>query len=204
MMANPIQVAMDTFWSQLQSLEARTGALKNDLEADRLKLMALWSSTKRDPNRDRAAQNQALLSPQIHNNSVLRLKYRGLVAAFNKVLGITRETLIQAGYQPPDNLAGLGVIAPFIVPTIAAAALATAFLIYQSIRTATDSQRRATAALAKLVEDPTASPAARAAAAAALGKSAQPGGLVQQLVPVLGILAALVFLPSLLPKRRPA
>jgi hypothetical protein len=200
---NFVQMAMDEFWAQIQKLETASTNLKSDLEADRLKLMALWSATKRDPDRSRSAQNQAVLAPAIHNNSALRLRYRDLAAAFNKALGFTREAMVKAGYQPPTNLAGLGAV-QLIVPAVAAAALATAFLIYQSIRTATDAQRRATATLAKLVEDPTTSAQERAAAVAALGKSAQPTDLMGQIVPVLAILAALVVLPSVLPKRSTA
>lgn len=202
-MANPAQMAMDEFWSQINKLESISGALKNDLEADRLKLMALWSATTRDPDRARAAQNQAALQPVIHNNSTLRLRYRDLAGAFNNALAFTRDAMVKAGYKPPTNLAGLGQV-QLLVPAVAVAALATAFLIYQSIRTATDAQRRATATLAKLVEDPTATPAERAAAVAALGKSATPTDLMGQIVPVLAILAAIVVLPSVLPKRRAA
>lgn len=203
-MAGPIQMAADVFWAQIQNLETLSSRLKSDLAADRLKLMALYSVTRKDPNPKRAAANQALLQPQIHRNSVLRMRYAGLAAAFNKAVDAARGTLKRAGYAVPRNLDGLG--GPIYVGALAVAAVATAFLIYQSIRTATDAQRRQTGIIERVINDPTLTPEQRIAELVGVKEAAAAARPLfnfdlGQMVPILGLIALIAIGPSLLPRR---
>jgi hypothetical protein len=192
----------NAFWGQLQRLENLSHGLKADLESDRLALMKAYSAARSDPNKSRGSTHQQILNPQIHNNSVLRLRYRDLTAKFNAAVSAASAALKKIGITP-STLSGLGQLGPIpVVPIIAVTALGAAFLIYESVRTATDAQRKATAGLLKILSDPTASDEQKKEAAAALRKTATtPTSDIfgfGNLVPVLGIIAAIIIVPQVL------
>ena len=206
-MAGVVQMGVDAFWSQIQKLQALSTKLKSDLLADKAQLTALWSATKRDADAKRAAANQKLLAPLIHQNSTLRVRYQSLAAKFNEAVAAARASLERAGYRVPANLSGMGVAPLVVIGGAAVAALGTAFLIYQSVRVATDAQRTKVNALARAMADPTLTPEQRELALRALAETdTRPPGtdLFKDLAPVLGVIALLVLVPALLPPRRTA
>lgn len=206
-MAGIAQMGVDVFWNQIQKLQALSTKLKADLLADKAQLTALWSATKRDADTKRAAANQKLLAPLIHQNSTLRVRYQSLAAKFNEAVAAARATLERAGYRVPANLSGMGVAPLVVIGGVAVAALGTAFLIYQSVRTLTDAQRTKVNALARWMADPTLTPEQRERAFRELAETdTKPLGtdLFKDLTPVLAIIALVALLPMLLPPRRAA
>lgn len=208
-MANIVQMGIDSFWSQLQRLENLAKPLAADLEADRLALQSAYSEARRASDPAVAALHQKLLQPQIHRNSTLRLQFRDLVSKFNQAVNGASAVLKRAGFSTPQ-LSGLGA-AVIIVPVVAVAALLAAFAIYETVRTATDAQRRATTELIKILHDPTSTEAEKAQAAVALAKAAgtpPPLGFdLGAVVPILGLVAVIMLGPQILgmiPKRRAA
>lgn len=201
-MSNVAQMTVDAFYSQLQSLSAKSRTVKAALEQNRLELMRLWNATRQDPDRQRAARHQAALRPLTHRNSVLRMRHRDLVTKFNAAVRAASSALTQVGIVAPE-LSGLGIApALVLVPVVAVAALASAWLIYQSVRTSTEAQRKATAALATVLSDPQLSDEDRRLAIAALAKktAAEDKGLfdVSGLIPLAGIVALIILGPPLL------
>jgi hypothetical protein len=202
-MANVAQMAVDAFWAQLTRLEALAGRLRADLAADKLELQNAYTAARANPDPEQGAAAMAALNPLIHNNSALRMRFNELNAAFTNAVNGASAVLKRAGLSTPalSTLSGLGQ-AQLLVPVVAVAALATAFVIYQSVRTATDSQRRATAAMLDILRDPSSSPADKAAAAAALRRAASIPPVnpfdLGALVPIGVIVLAIVVGPQLL------
>jgi hypothetical protein len=199
-MANVVQMGVDAFWAQLQAVENRAKRVIADLNVDKARLQAAYTSTKNDPDTRRRAQNQAALQPLIHNNSVLRLRYRELVAKFNATVQAASDILKRAGLSTP-GLSGceqLGV-APLVIGGVAVAGLAAMLLILKAIETATQSQRQRTDALIRCMEDPSLTPEARERCAAAL-RADTPKGLLDLsgMVPALAIVALIVLGPQLM------
>ena len=194
-MANVVQMGVDAFWAQLGNLQAKARAVLADLDTDKAQLQAAYTATRSDPDTRRRAVSQTALQPLIHNNSVLRLRYRDLVAKFNQAVSAASSALKSAGLTTPQ----LGAV-PILVPVVAVTALGVAFAIYQTVRIQTDAQRRATSALLAILNDPNSSPDEKAAAAAAIAKTAtqKPPDLFASLVPILGIVALIVVGPQLL------
>lgn len=209
-MANPFmgaaQMGVNEFWSWLQDLSNKGAQLKADLSADRLQLMNLYTLARNDSDKARGAAHMKALDPVINNNSMLRLRYQDLASKFKSAVDGASALLKKAGLSTP-TLSGLG-IAPIIILGVALAAAATAWAIYESVRTATDSQRRATAALANILADPNATPAEKLAAAQGLTKPAGQNPFdLGAIAPILGLVVLVMVLPSvtqMLPKRRAA
>jgi len=210
-MAGVTEMLAGAFWNQIQKLQTLSTRLKADLADDKRELTALWSETKLDPNPARAALHQRLLSPRIHRNSELRIQYQGLAAKFNQAVESARAALARAGYTAPANLSGFGITPVLVtVGAVAGLALAAALAIYAAVRTATDAQRVATHALADIIHDPTATAAQKEIAARALATGATtpssilPGFDLGALALPLALIAAIVIVPAMLPKRRAA
>lgn len=199
-MANIVQMGVDAFWGQLQNLETGARNVLADLNADKAQLQAAYADSKRDPNPASRAASQAALQPLIHNNSVLRLRYRDLVAKYNEAVAAASSVLKSAGLTTPQ----LGAVPLLVlVPVAAVAALGVAFAILEAVRLQTEAQRKATNALLAILADPNATPDEKKSAAAALAKGAAkpPPGLfpdLGQLVPILGLVAVIVLGPQLL------
>jgi hypothetical protein len=189
---------VDAFWSQLSKLRASSERVRTDLDADKAQLQAAYTATKADPDPQRRTVSQSALQPLIHNNSVLRVRYRDLAAKFNAAVAAAGSVLKSAGLVTPQ----LGAV-PLLVPVVAVTALGVAFAIYQAVRTQTDAQRKATNAMLAIINDSGSTNEERAAALAALAKSAGspppsifPG--LGQLLPIIALVAVIVVGPQLL------
>jgi hypothetical protein len=195
-MANVVQMGVDAFWAQLSKLETAAKRVRADLDADKAQLQAAYAATKTDPDPRRRTVSQAALQPLIHNNSVLRLRYRDLAAKFNQAMAGAAAALKSAGLTTPPQLGAV----PVLVPVVAVTALGVAFAIYQTVRLQTDAQRRATTAMLAIINDPNTTPEEKAIAAAALAKTAttRPPNLFGDLVPILGLVAVILLGPQLL------
>lgn len=213
-MAGPVQMLITDFWSQLQKLEAGIKSLQSELNADRTQLMQLWDQTKTDPDRTRAAANQALLTPQIHHNSELRVMYQDIANKFNQTVQAASDALKTAGYSTPQ-LGGLGLVIA-VAPLAAVTLLGLAFAALAIAVVLTQAQRTATAAIAKVMTDPTLTVEQKksllAAGADAQKKAGDATGHpllpdLGPLVPILGLVALILLGPQLLkmvPGRRAA
>jgi hypothetical protein len=136
------------------------------------------------------------LDPLVHRNSQLRLQYQSLVGKFKEAVAGASALLKKAGLTTP-TLSGLGV-APLVIVGVALIALAAAFTLYETVRVATDAQRRSTAEMSRIIEDPNATPEQKKAALDALQKGAGMPSIFGELTPILGIVAVIVIGPSLL------
>lgn len=208
-MAGVVQMSVDAFWGQLQRLKDRCRAVQADLNIDKTTLTRLWSQTKTDPDPTRRAANQALLTPVIHNNSILRMRMVDVVAKFNAVVAAASGVLKKAGYTPPTLQVVPAVV---LVPVVAVTLLGVAIAAVAVVELATRGQRNMTAAIAQVMTDPHLTAAERerllaeAQHAADAAKPPDPfGDLSKVLVPALGLVALIVVAPSLLSMtRRPA
>jgi hypothetical protein len=209
-MPNLAQMGVDAFWAQLQNLENNAKRIAADLDTDKLELQHAYARAKAMsatitltppggipvvlPNPARVEALKAL-GERIHNNSVLRLRYRDLVANYNKAVNGAAAALKSIGLTAPQ----LGAV-PLVVPIVAVTALGVALAIYPTVRLQTDAQRRATQALLNVLADPNSTAEQKAEATRALGKAADkpPPDIFGSLVPVLGLVALIVIGPQLL------
>lgn len=213
-MANPLQgvtqVAIQDFYGLLQRLENLAKPLKADMDADKLTLTRLYTATRTDTDAARRAKNQAMLSPIIHQNSVLRQKYAELVGAFNDAANKAADQLRSAGYDVP-NLSGLG-IAPIIIVGAAVAVLGGAFALYEWGRSSQDVNRTKVNTAAHIIQNPSDYTPAQVDAAVKLitdPKSTTPPppdplgltGLLQAALPIALIGAAIYLLPMFMRRR---
>ena len=206
----PVQWSIDQLWNQLGKLQSLAKSLKADLDADKAQLTRLWHDTTLDKDAKRRAENQALLKPLIHNNSVLRISYLAPVTAkFQSAVAMAGSALKGAGYTVP-TLGGIGIvvaIAPLAAVTIVVAALAIA----TTAIVLTQAQRDHTASVARLIasnatpEEKKALLDAMAAEEKAAGPGLKPPGPfdVGALIPLAGIVALIVLGPELLRTFRP-
>lgn len=198
-MAGVVQWSVDQFYRQLERIESGAKNVIAELNADKLQLQNAFTRTKSDTNAARRAASQAALSPLIHNNSVLRLRTRDLVARYNQAVNAAGDFLRRAGLTAP-TLAGLGAV-PILVPVVAVSLALAALAILEVVVVATSAQRNATAALLRVLEDPNATAEERAAAVKALAKASgtPPNPLnLDALVPILGLVAVIMLGPQLL------
>lgn len=207
MASSVVQWTVDQLWSGLQQIANGFNSVAKDLNADKAQLTALWSATKSQPAAT-AAANQKLLTPLIHQNSVLRLSYlQPIRDKYNQALALAKDALAKAGYTVPGNLAGLGfvfAIAPVAAVTIVIAALA---LLATAIAL-TSSQRTNTANVARVIGDATTTPEQKAALLAAMEKELKaqpPPGIDFGPIALAALaVAAIVIVPKLLPSRKAA
>lgn len=207
-MAGPVQWTIDQLWNGLQQIRNGFNTVSADLKADQAQLTRLWSDTKKDTNAARRTANQALLTPLIHQNSVLRLSYLAPIRdKYNSAVSTASSVLKKAGYTTP-NLSGLGfefVIAPATAVTLIVVALA----LLETVNLLTQAQRSNTASVARVIGDPNTTPEEKARLLAAIK------GANKSLPPLLGLdfgaiawglaaVAAIVIVPKLLPGRRAA
>lgn len=210
-MANPFvgiaQIGVNDFWSLLQQLQAGGNKIKADLSTDRLQLMNAYTAARNDSDAARGAAAMNALIPLIHQNSTLRLQYQGLAQKFTDTVNAASSWLRQAGLSTP-TLSGMGDVTILVVGTALLLA-AAAWGIYEALAVATSSQRQATQALVKLLNDPTTTPEQKAAAAKALAKGAgtpppgDPFGIGNLVMP-LALIAAIILVPKILPRRSAA
>lgn len=218
-MANPVQWSIDQFYSALQSVWSLGTKAKSDLAADRTQLMHLWDVTKTQAP-DVARAHQAILTPLIHQNSVLRTQYLApLMDKYKTAVNAGSSALRAAGFTAP-TLAGYGMGAiPIIIPAVAIAAIIVALSAASIIANLTDAQRKNTATAAAIIGDASLTPAQRASELAALATSAKAvseaatknnpfGGFnLGDVVPILALVAAILIVPKvlpLIPRRRAA
>jgi len=203
-----VQWSIDQLWTQIQRLAALAKRLRDDLQANKAELTALWSQTRLDKDPRRRAANQALLRPLIHRNSELRLSYLApITAKFNAAIGIASAALKRAGYTAP-SLGGLGAVF-VIAPLAAVTAITVALALAGTAIVLTQAQRNRTAAVRAIIGDSSTTPEQKAALlkafqdeVAAETKAAaaeRPGGFdFGMLVPLAAIVAAIVLGPPLL------
>lgn len=204
-MADAVQWTIDQLWAGLQKIEDGFNSITASLAADKAQLTALWSQTKADASPSRAAANQALLQPLIHQNSVLRINYaQPLKDKYNQAVELASNALKSAGYSTP-TLSGMGdlVIAPLAAVTIVVAALA----LLATVIVLTQAQRQNTANVAKIIGDPSTTPAQKQALLDAINKANKslppPGGLDFGWIPwAIGGVLGIMLLPKLIPSRR--
>jgi hypothetical protein len=216
-MPNPIQWSLEQFYNELTRLNTAAQRVNGDLEADRVTLMKLWDSTffrtqaqVGPPLYSDVADRQRLVQAQIHQNSTLRVMYNDihgkLVDAVNKASAFLRSH----GYQVP-NLAGLGLVVA-IAPLAAVAILVGVAGLVTTAVVLTEAQRKRTAAIQALWANttiPTSEKLALIEAATKDEKAAAGANPLDigKLVPVLGLVALLMFSPTILsfiPKGRGA
>lgn len=203
-MADPVQWTIDRFWAELQNLENIAVGLRNNLNANKARLQALYTKTRLDPDPVRRAHNQALLTPLIHQNSVLRLSYlQPIVSKFNQAVQAASAALKSAGYTTP-HLSGLGfavIVAPLAAVTILGVALSLAYVAERFTHT----QNVNTDVVARIIDDPHTTvdekqrlldAIAREQEAAA--KNKPPGFDLKDLTPILFGVAAIMVLPTVL------
>lgn len=207
-MADVAQWTIDQLWTQLQKIQNGFNAVAADLKADQAQLTTLWSKTKADTNATRRAQNQALLTPLIHQNSVLRLSYLAPIKdKYTQAVNLAADALRKAGYTAP-NLSGLG-FAVVIAPLAAVTIVVTVLALLATAAVLTQSQRQNTATVARIVGDPNTTAAQKLAFLAALTQANKslppPPGLDLGWLPwAIGGVLAIMVVPKLLPARRAA
>lgn len=207
-MAGPVQWTIDQLWSGLQQIRNGFNTVSADLKADQAELTRLWSATKKDGNAVRRAANQALLKPQIHRNSVLRLSWLAPVRdKYNQAVQLASNALRSAGYSTP-NLSGLGFVFA-IAPAAAVVLVVAALAILGTVAMLTQSQRTNTANIARIIGDPSTTAEQKAALLRALKEANDslpppPGLDFGALAWGLAAVAAIVIVPKLLPARRAA
>lgn len=201
-------MGVDAFRASLESLSVAAKQERARLNADKMRLQAAYSSTRRDTNAARASANQALLQPLIHKNSELRLRYADLVRNFNAAVTKAAAVLKSAGltFQP---LSGMGA-AVIVVPVVAIAALGTAWAIYAIVHEQAGAQSRMIDVATATINNPNATEAERRAAWDILNKEAgkpdpghDPLGLAS-LAPLMLLAAVIVIVPPLIQARRGA
>src|SRR5882672_5857633 len=102
-MAGAVQWTIDQLWGGLQRIENGFKTVKADLDADKARLTQLYNETRSDTNAQRRADNQALLNPLVHQNSVLRLSYLAPIRdKYEQAIKLAQNTLKAAGYTAPD------------------------------------------------------------------------------------------------------
>ncbi len=210
-MAGAVQWSIDQLWKGLQSLKNQISAIDAKLNQDKAELTTLyaWARQEYDPA---GAYDRALLTPLIHQNSVLRLNYlKPLKDKFTQATNLASDALRRAGYTTP-GLSGLGavfVIAPAAAVTIVIVALAAV----ATVAVLTESQRNRTKAMLAVMQDASTSPAEKAALVKQMEEeiAKEPKLLLGQdvgwVVPALGVVAIIMLGPSLLkalPARRTA
>jgi len=211
-MPDVVQWGIDEFWAQLQALNDAITGVHNDLNADKAQLTSLYSQASRDPNPVTRAASQALLQPLIHQNSVLRLSYLQPVKdKFNQAVQAASSVLRSAGYTTP-TLSGLGIVP--LVPVIAVSLVVAALAAVVIVHDLTQAQRTRTQAAAQAMAHATtpqeilALTEAQTAQQRADNQAHPPLGFdFGSLVLPLGLVAAIVLLPSILkmlPKRSTA
>jgi hypothetical protein len=144
-MADPVQWTVDQFWQQVQNLQGQIINADTALKADAASLGQLYSTAAAnyDPSRD------VWIAPLIHRNNEIRLNYLGPVKdKFNQAVAAARAVLQGAGYTVPNALAGLGD--PFVVPTIAIAAVVLALAAVLIVNRVTAAQIQRTAQLSSI------------------------------------------------------
>lgn len=211
-MANVVQWSIDEFWSQLQNLKSMLDSAKTDLLADKQQLQSLWTATTKNTDATQRAQDQKLLTPLIHQNSVLRLSYlQPLTDQFNQAVKLGSDALASAGYTTPtlNSLGFVIALAPLAAVTIIVAALAVAAAMIAM----TQAQRNHTATVAGIVNNQKLSPQQQTDLLNAIANdnktaagATKPPALfdVSGLVPILGLVAVIMLGPQLLkmvPKR---
>jgi hypothetical protein len=209
-MPNLVQMGVDQFWQSLTKLEGLAKAERARLNSDKLRLQAAWSATKRDTNAPRARQHQAILSPLISANSRARIDYASMVAKFNEAVNGAAGVLRQAGLRA-QNLAGPELLV--LVPVVAVAALGVAWVIYARVHDEASRQGRLIDAASAIIGNPDSTPEQRQQAVntiSALANKKPPGQdpfNLDAILPIVGIVAAIVLLPPLierLPRARRA
>lgn len=207
-MADVVQWTVTELFAGLQKIEDGFNKISADLKADQAQLTALWSQTKADTDATRRAQNQALLTPLIHQNSVLRLSYLAPIKdKYTSAVNAAADALRKAGYTAP-NLSGLGIVVA-IAPLAAVTAVTLALALLATAIVLTAAQRKNTATVAKLIGDPTTTPAQKQALLKAMTDANQslppPPGLDFGWLPwAIGGVLAIMVVPKLLPARRAA
>lgn len=211
-MADVAQWSIDQFYSAIQSVWALANKAKSDLGANRTTLMRLWDVTKTQAP-DVAKKHQAVLTPLIHNNSVLRTQYLApLMDKYKSAVNAGSGALRQAGFTAP-TLAGPPATLGFIpvVPLVAIAAIIVALSAASILNGWIATQRKNTDTAAAIIGDKTLTPEQRvaevkaltdnlkAAATAAAAQNPLKGFSLDSVVPVLGLIAAILIVPKLLP-----
>lgn len=178
---------------------------KARMESNRLELMRLYSAAKADPDPVRGAKTKRALEPVIHQNSVIRMRYRDLSAKFNTAVTATRDILKRAGITLEST--GLAA-APIAVPVVAAAAALTAWAIVEGIKAANNAQASAIRLIGEVYHDPNATDAEKEAARRKILELStdppppgDPWGL-GSLTPLLGIVAIILLGPPILEAMR--
>ncbi len=203
-MANAVQWTINQLYGGLQQIANGFKAVSADLDADKAQLTSLWSSTKADTNKARAANNQKLLAPLIHQNSVLRLSYLAPIRSkYNQAVQLASDALKKAGYTTP-GLSGLGFVIA-IAPATAVVLVVAALALLATVVVLTESQRGNTANVARIIGDANATPAQKQALLKALQDELKAAGIdFGPLAWVAVAVAAAMIVPKLLPARRAA
>jgi hypothetical protein len=210
--ANLAQMAVDKFWKSVMQLEQAGRDERAKMVATRQKLIVAAHEARTDPDPDRSKARMALLNPLIHENSVVRMRYRDLAAKFNSAVHGARGVLAKAGLTVPHDLSGLGQIettaAVILVPVVAVAALGLGWEIYNTVKAQNQANTDAVDEAIRVSRDPSASPAdVSAARSSIMRRAATPPpahqGLfdVSSLVPLAAMVAAIVIVPPLLKRR---
>jgi hypothetical protein len=119
----------NVFWGQIQWVAARGRAQKARLDQQRLDLQHAYTAARNSGDQEK----MTALTPLIHRNSELRLRWDDLRRGFNDVVEKARTLLAQHGISEPPTLAGLGQLQVVIVPALWVVALLAVVAIIHEI-----------------------------------------------------------------------
>jgi hypothetical protein len=219
-MANPVQWTIDQVYSGIQVIYDLLTKAMSDLDANRTELTHLWTATKSEPAA-LAAVHQKALAPLIHQNSVIRLTYvRPVIDKYKEIVSKGSKLLESKGYHArtladaPRTGLGLFGVDDLVVLGGLLAVCTTAVIVVQRLTqaqiNATETQKKIMSDSRTSVEQKLALSEAAAAAAKQAAEDAAKGFPLpkwEELVPILGLVALLVFAPTikaLLPRREAA
>lgn len=200
-MAGAIQWTIEQFWGELQSLKNQIDQTATALNADKLRLQGMYAAARRnyDPARD------LYLAPLIRRNTELRLNYLKPVRdKFNEAVNAAAGALRGAGYTVP-TLGEVGILPA--VPVVAVTAVVVALSAVAVVWRLTQAQITRTNAMAAIFQDSRTTPEQKVTLSRQMqaqiteeNKHTPPplGFNLDMLVPLAGIVAAIVLVPPIL------
>lgn len=202
------QWTVEQFYNSLNELDQAAKAEQQRMETNKIALTEAYTATKSIDDPEQRAALQEFLKPVIHQNSVVRMRYRTLVENFNKALSLAGNMLRTAGFQVPSELSGMGQ-AVIIVPAVVLGALGVAWATFAAFKVANEANTNAVNAAIESAQSVLANPGAysvddvkqaRQALLELPGMTPKPAApdMFGALIPIAAVVALVILGPPLI------